>query len=292
VATPAFQDLGQVLPRCEPDRFRGPQLQRPAQAARVAADHDHLGAAQTSERHQHQADRARADHREGLAFPQPAGFDAADDARERLHDCRLTEADPGRERQQVLAHHAGGHPGELGVGPVPELQVVAQARPAVLAPGANTTRGRVGDHHAGSGKNAHDPRADLFDDACHFVPEDGRRRDHAGVVAAAEDLDVRSAGEGGARPQQQLARLEARYLDPLDPHVLAAVEHGGPHLARHAAPCPSRITLSVPGDGRIASANASVARATGSRWLMISATRTARPNTSSAASCCSSIEEL
>src|SRR6185503_530357 len=107
----------------------------------------------------------------------------------------------------------------------------------------------------------------------------------------AEHLDVGAAGERRARAEQQLARLERQQLDHLDPHVLAAVQHGRAHPPCHAA-SPDSITFSVPGACDVASANASRPRATGSRWVTSSATRTLRLKTSSAASCCRSIEEL
>ena len=142
------------------------------------------------------------------------------------------------------------------------------------------------------GFDAQDPGTHLLDDTRDLVPEEGRRLDHPRVVPAPVDLDVRPAGERRARAQQHLARAGAGQLDTLHADVLAPVHHRRPHSPRHAGALPSRRTFSVPGARPIASSKASLPRATGSRWLTSSATRTVRLHTSSAASCCTSIDEL
>ena len=282
----------EVLARHGDDRLARPERAGAREATRVAAHRDHGRAAQGGEAHEHQADRPRAENRHGLPLPDAALLDATHDARERLDHRRLSEAEPVLEREHVVPDDPGRDARELGVGAVPEQEVVAEALPAGQAVAALAAGRGVRGHHTRPGREALDPRAGLLDDARDLVAEHGRRPDHPRVVPAAEHLDVRPARERDPRPQQDLAVLGPRQRDRLDPHVLAAVEDGRLHPRAQRFPAICRTTFSVPGPGRIARANASFALSTGSRCDTISRTRTSRLNTSFAACSCRSIDEL
>jgi hypothetical protein len=62
-----------------------------------------------------------------------------------------------------------------------------------------------------------------------FVTEQSRRHDHAGVVTAAEDLHVRTAGEGGADSNQEIAFFDFGDGNTLYLDMFFAVEHGCHH---------------------------------------------------------------
>ncbi len=66
--------------------------------------------------------------------------------------------------------------------------------------------------------------------ACHFVAEDGRRDDHAGVKALAVHFQIRSAREGRLDAHQYFSAGDSRNRDLFDPNVTLAVEHGRGHL--------------------------------------------------------------
>ncbi len=55
------------------------------------------------------------------------------------------------------------------------------------------------------------------------------RYDHAGVVAAPENLQVGAARQGGAHLHDHFARLSFGYRDALDANVFASMEDGGLH---------------------------------------------------------------
>ena len=208
--------------------------------------------AQAREGDEHQADRPGADHRHRLPAADPALLHPPHDAREGLDHRRLAEPHALLERHEVVPHHPGGDAGELRVGPVPEEEVVAQARAVVPAVVALAAGGRVGHDHGRARLDALHPRPHLLDDPGHLVAEDRGRGDHPRVVAAPVDLEVGAAGERHLGAEEHVPGLQAGDVHLLDPHVLAAVEHGGLHPSGHrlSSPAPGhRTTLSVPGRG-------------------------------------------
>ena len=168
----------------------------------------------------------------------------------------MTEGDALGQAQHVPGNDAGGNERELRVGPVPEEKVVAQVLPPPRAEGARPAGRRVGHHHGRPGLEAPDAASHRLHHPRHLVAEHGGRGQHPRVVAAAEDLHVGPAGEGGPVAQDDLARARRGHLQVLDPHVLAPVEHGGAHGAAHPRLI-STTTFRTPGAGR-----AAVARAT------------------------------
>ncbi len=61
------------------------------------------------------------------------------------------------------------------------------------------------------------------------MAEEGRRDDHAGMVTAAKDFQVRSASEGSADADNQLAGACPGNRHIFNPNVLAAVQDRGLH---------------------------------------------------------------
>ena len=62
-----------------------------------------------------------------------------------------------------------------------------------------------------------------------LVAEEAVEGEHFGVVAAAVDLEVRAAGEGGADAQDQFAGAGGGDGDVLDAEVFLAAKDGGSH---------------------------------------------------------------
>jgi hypothetical protein len=79
-------------------------------------------------------------------------------------------------------------------------------------------------------QGARDIRANLFDDSGQLVAKDGRRSNHAGVIAALPDLEVGSASERDFHAHQRLVRRQPRNADTFDLQILAAVQYSGDHL--------------------------------------------------------------
>ena len=184
-----------------------------------------------------------------------------------------------------------GMQGELGVGAVPEEQVVAE----VLA--------------AGRGRSAQAPQGaelatttlvpaldrDAFPDRLHhprdLVAEHGGRLEHPRVVAPPIDLDVGATGERRLVAEQDLARARDRDREVLDPDVFLAMEDGRPHGGGHDRPI-STTTFSTPGAGREATSTARADSSSGKRCVTSERTSICRSNTSRAARSWMSAEEL
>ena len=113
-----------------------------------------------------------------------------------------------------------------------EIFLVAQAEITFAA------RRGVERHDAIAGREIRDALAGFDNGPCHFVPEERRRHDHARVIAAAEDLQVRSAGKRRADLDDQFAHCCLGNGNLLDAYIFTAVENGGLH---GAAPVNQRV---------------------------------------------------
>ena len=129
-------------------------------------------------------------------------------------------------------------PDELCVRPVVEEEVFAQVLVITAAVEALVARGRVRGHNPVTDFERRDRRAHLRDVACELVAERSWERDHAGMVSAAEDLQVRAARERGPDSDQYVCRPDGRNADALHAQVLLAVQHAGQHVppANHFTP--------------------------------------------------------
>ena len=131
--------------------------------------------------------------------------------------------------ERVLGDDARRNANEFGIGAVVEQQVVAEVLLAALAEVALPAGRGVERHDAVAGRKSVDSLAGLDHRAGQLVPEQRRRHDHARVVAAPENLEVRSAGQGGAHLHDQFARSSVGYRNALDANVFAPMEDGGLH---------------------------------------------------------------
>ncbi len=98
------------------------------------------------------------------------------------------------------------------------------------APVADAAGRRIQRHHAHARLETAHPSAGLVDDTCHLMPEERRRRDHPGMVAAAEDFQVGAASESGVNADDDLPLTGGGDGNPFNPDVFFAVEHGSVHL--------------------------------------------------------------
>jgi hypothetical protein len=62
------------------------------------------------------------------------------------------------------------------------------------------------------------------------MPEEGRGRDHPGMVSPAENLKVGTASESSVDADHNLALARGGKWNPFNPDVFFAVEHGSVHL--------------------------------------------------------------
>ena len=98
--------------------------------------------------------------------------------------------------------------------------------------------------------------AKLHDRSRQLVSKESIGRQHAGMVAAAKNFQVRATGQRGIHPQDDLARTGLRQGDAFQTQVFRAVQHRCQHGLAHLPY--SRIPSSRP-----------VNRATTGRRLLI-----------------------
>src|SRR5207237_4381832 len=106
---------------------------------------------------------------------------------------------------------------------VAKLGAKAQAVEAVAA------RRGVGRHDPHSWPPVRDPFANRIDLPGELVAKDGGRHDHAGVIAAPEDFEIRPASQRDPYAHADFAGTDGRHRNVLDPHVLLAIEDGRGH---------------------------------------------------------------
>ena len=157
----------------------------------------------------------------------------AQHAGQRLGHGRVFVGNVRRNGEHVAFHDPPRYTDVLRIGAVVEEQVLAKI---FLVLGAEETHaaGRgVQSHHAHSFAETAHSRADLLDHSRQFVPEQGRRHNHAGVITALVDLQVGAASERDLHFDQDLTFPHAGNGHLLDLYVFLAVQDGSRHFSIH-----------------------------------------------------------
>ena len=136
-----------------------------------------------------------------------------------------------RHKQRILGHDAGWNANELGIGAIVEEQIVAEIFLAARAEIALAAGRGVERHNAVAGRKIRDALAGFDHRSRQLVPKERWRHNHARMIAAAEDLQVGSAGERRTHADNQLAGPGLGNRNLLDANILAAVEDRGLHGA-------------------------------------------------------------
>ena len=150
-------------------------------------------------------------------------------AGQRLSERGVLERNVIGNVQRVFGDDAGRDADELGVRAVVEEQVVAEIFLPMLAEVALAAGCGVERHHAAAVGKTLNSLPYLDDGSGQLVTEESRRDDHAGMVTAAKDFQVCSAGEGCADADNQLAGGCPRNRHVFNANVLAAVQNRGLH---------------------------------------------------------------
>jgi len=193
---------------------------------------DHGNDAEAEERgsvDEEQADGAGAEDDDGLAGMSARLFEAADDAGKGFGEGCVFERDGFGNLEGILFDDACRDAKELGVGAVVEEEVVAEVLLVVAAEETGVARRGVEGKHTVAESKSGSAVADLDDGSGELVAEEAVGGEHFGVVAAAVDLEVGTAGEGRAYAQDQLARARDGDGDVLDAEVFPAAKGGGSH---------------------------------------------------------------
>ncbi len=164
---------------------------------RVALHHrDHIAADGLGHLHKHQPDWPAADDGDGVADFDAGFMQSAQHAGQGLDHGRLFVAHIRRHGQHVGFNDAARDLDVLGVGAVVEQQILAQVLLMLGAVVAHLAGRGIQRHHPHALLESAHARADLLDHSRQFVPEQSRRNDHAGVIAALVNLEVGAAGQG------------------------------------------------------------------------------------------------
>ena len=131
--------------------------------------------------------------------------------------------------QGVLGDDARRNADELSIGAVVEEQVVAEVFLPTLAEVALAAGSGIQRHHAAAVGKTFNSLPCLDDGSGQLVAEEGRRHDHAGMVAAAKNFQVCSASEGGADADNQLAGGCPGNRHIFNANILAAMQDCGLH---------------------------------------------------------------
>jgi hypothetical protein len=98
---------------------------------------------------------------------------------------------------------------------------------------AHLARGRIEGDNLHALLEAVDAFAHLFDNSGEFVAEEGRRNDHAGVVATLIDLEIGPAGESDLYFDEYLTLFDAGDRHSFNLEIFFAVQDGGGHFSVH-----------------------------------------------------------
>ena len=161
-------------------------------------------------------------------------MDATQHAGQRFRERGALIIDGVRHFQHVFHGDAAGDAHVFGVSAVVEKQIVTEIFLAAAARIATQTGGRVRGHDAHANAPAGvDALADGNDIAHQFMPKNGRRPNHASVVAALPHFEVRSVGERKADSKKHFVGSQRRHVDHFDAQVLAAIENRSGHFRWH-----------------------------------------------------------
>ena len=196
-------------------------------------DGDDVDAGELGDVHEHEADGTGADDDHGVAGLGAALFEAADDAGKRFGEGGMLEGNIVGDEEGIFFDDAGGDAEVLGVGAVVEDEILAEVLLVVAAEVAAVAGGGVEGDDAVALFELRHAGADLGDDAGELVAKEDGRLEHHGVVAAAIDLEVGSAGERGAHLDDDLARPGLGDGDTLEAEVFFAVQDCRIHLKLH-----------------------------------------------------------
>src|SRR5581483_11816987 len=164
---------------------------------------------------------------------------STEDTRHRLRHRRFFEADGIGNGEHIGFNDAAGNADVFRVRAVVEQQVFAEILLVFRTVEAHLEGSGDQRHHAHALLEAAHVGTDFLDDSGEFVTEQRRRHDHAGVISALVDLEVRAAGEGDLNLNKNLTLADTRdgYLFNL--YVLFTVEDGCRHMSVHANSLPS-----------------------------------------------------
>jgi hypothetical protein len=146
-------------------------------------------------------------------------------ASQRFNQGSILVLDAFRYDVGILLDNARRQPDELGVGSVVEEQVLAKVLLAMTAKVTLVTGSRV------SGNNAlaytELSRVFAYRDyiSGHFMAEQCGRTNHFGVIAAAEYLHIRAAGERGTDAHEKFSGTDGGDWYGLEANIFLAVEN-------------------------------------------------------------------
>ena len=197
---------------------------------------NHVAADRVRHLDKHQPNRTTADHGHRIADFDSGLVQTAQHTSQGFHHRRILVAHIVGDGQHIGFDNAARNANIFSIGAIVEQQVFAEILLMFLAEETDAAGSRVEGDDSLPFLELANSRSDFVDRPRQLVPEKSRRRDHAGVVAAAIHFHVRAAGECHLDFDQNLPFVQARDWNLFDLHVLFAVEDGSRHLACHKIP--------------------------------------------------------
>src|SRR5882724_530671 len=261
-----------------------------------ALDHaDHFTSGELGYLHQHESQRAGADHRDGIADVRACFLQTAQRTSQRLRHGGGFKANVVRQGQHVGLNNAPRNLDVLRVGPVVEQQVLTDIFLVLQAVKAGTARSGVESDNLHTAAEITHAWPDFFNHSGKFMSKQRRRHDHARVVAALINFEVGAASQGHVHLHQDLTGLQRGNGDFFYLDVLFAVEDRSCHLSfqlfSHSIPgC--MTTFIDSGPGCEATFNASTACCNPNRCVINCSSSIPPLNTSRTFSSCKSTDAL
>src|SRR5271157_3235094 len=151
-------------------------------------DRNHVASDGFGHLHKHQADRSATNHGYGVADLHSRFMQAAEHTGEGFGHRGILEGYIRRDNEHIGFNNAPRYPDVLGVSAIVEQQIFAEVQLVLGAIEAHAARRRVERDYAHALFKATHTQPDFLNRTRQFMPEQRRRNNHAGVIAALIDL--------------------------------------------------------------------------------------------------------
>ena len=217
------------------DQLVGAQCGGALELGFAPSHRDHAAAVQLRQFNEHQTDGPQADDGDIVAVPWSGLLEAANHASQRLDQRGVVISDCGGNAVRVLLDDAGRNPDIFRVGAVVEQQVFAEILQTAAAEKTFIARRGIRCDYPIANRKLRDTLANRDYVPGQFVPKHSGWNDHAGMIAAAKDLNIGSARQRYFHPDEDVSVFDCRNGDRLYLQVFLAIKHGSHHLVIHYA---------------------------------------------------------
>ena len=199
----------------------------------MAAHCDHAAAIQFRELDEHQTDRTESDNGNGVARLGNCFFKTTQHAGQRLDQCGVVIAHLLRNQVGISLYDAFRNADVLRICAIVEQQILAKVLEPFAAEKTLVTRRGISRYNALSNSKLGNIVAYGDYIARQLMSEHSRWDDHAGMIPATQNLNVRAAGQSDFDPDQDVSVTDWGHSHRLHLQVFLAIEHSSDHLVIH-----------------------------------------------------------